>query len=88
MLSSILPVLFTVLASTGTLSAVTVCVRYYLRYRAERHRWLSAERLAERHGPEVLNTLPQLARELRDDGAPIAGVGQRLNRRRGRTAGA
>ncbi|MBG0560121.1 hypothetical protein [Actinoplanes aureus] len=44
-----------------------MCVRQYIKARNEANRWKSVERLAERHGPEVLTVLPRLARELRDD---------------------
>jgi hypothetical protein len=56
-----------------------------LRNRAERERWRTAERLAERHGPDVLQHLPALARELRDAPASAddpAGPRPRLPSRR------
>jgi hypothetical protein len=64
--SNILTTILGILTGTGILSAVTVCARDLIRYRAERERWRSVERLAERLGLPALTVLPDLARELRD----------------------
>lgn len=56
------PVVSALLASSG----LWLFLRQLLRNRAERERWRAAERLAAQHGPDVLQHLPALARELRD----------------------
>ena len=58
--------LLTIIAAVASGLGVGSCVRAYIRSRAERARWQSVERLAERHGPTVIQMLPELARELRD----------------------
>jgi hypothetical protein len=58
-----------VLGTVSTLTAsagLWLCVREYIRFRAERRRWESVERLAELHGPEVLRQLTDLAPKLRE----------------------
>jgi hypothetical protein len=54
--------------AVGTLavSGLWLCLRQLIAYRAERHRWRTVERLVERHGLDVLDHLPELARELRE----------------------
>jgi len=73
------PVLDGVAAMLFTMPMVLVaCLRQYLRYRAERERWRAVERLANAHGPEVLEALPNVARELRCPNRSAASDGSGL----------
>lgn len=81
------PVLATAASALLASSGVWLFLRQLLRNRAERERWQVAERLAERHGPDILQHLPALARELRDAPPPteeVSGSAPRIPTRRRR----
>jgi hypothetical protein len=60
----------------GMTASLTLCLRQFFQYRAERERRRTVERLAERHGADVLGRLPDLARELRDPAPFDSGPGE------------
>jgi hypothetical protein len=64
------PFLATTVGALLASSGLWLFLRQLLRNRAERERWHAAERLADRHGPDILRCLPALARELRDAPPP------------------
>jgi hypothetical protein len=66
-----LPVLATAASALLASSGLWLFLRQLLRNHAERERWRTAERLADRHGPDILQHLPALARELRDSPSPV-----------------
>lgn len=79
------------LVSGGALTAIVTGVVFLRarqkRYEAEQARWAAAERMADKHGPDVLKIIPQLAKELREAGVedqPVGAItqfGRRVRRR-------
>ena len=77
-----LPVVATAVSGLVASSGLWLFLRQLLRNHAERDRWRTAERLADRHGPDILQHLPALARELRDAAPPAEGRAGPARRRR------
>ena len=68
-----LPTILGVVTVLTSSAGLWLFLRQWLRTRAENNRYRWAERLADKHGPDVLAQLPELAGILRDGPSNIPG---------------